>query len=215
MPCVWRRSPNGSREPVGRSPAIEQRRRCVSSLSASDTAAHVTAASPSCAVRRRRVGLDADRQVVVVDRLPHLLGLPFLARVDAAHRPLQLGELADHVGGRGRPSPAAPAVAACSAASGCPNTSLGNPSRQRARSARPSRDSSRASCGTSSVCSRSSRDSSVDLPIGVPEEPRVAQPRRDHALGVPRDHPLVGRPRVDDREERLLQLAASRRRTGK
>ncbi len=48
--------------------------------------------------RRRRVGLDADRQVVEVDRLPDFFGQPFLARVDAAHGALELGELADHVG---------------------------------------------------------------------------------------------------------------------
>ena len=70
----------------------------VSSLSASDSAAHVTAAAPSCSRGRRRIRFDADRQVVVVDRLPDLLRLPFLAGVDAAHRALQLGELEDHVG---------------------------------------------------------------------------------------------------------------------
>ena len=48
--------------------------------------------------RRRRVGFDANRQVLVVDRLPDLLRQPFLARVDAAHRALQLGELEHHVG---------------------------------------------------------------------------------------------------------------------
>ena len=40
-PCACRRSPNGSREPVGRSPAANKPT-SVSSLSASDTAAHVT-----------------------------------------------------------------------------------------------------------------------------------------------------------------------------
>jgi hypothetical protein len=60
------------------------------------------AASPSSARRRRARGLDGRRQVVVVDRLPHRLGLPF-AGVDAAHRALQFGELAHHVRRRGRP----------------------------------------------------------------------------------------------------------------
>ena len=41
MPCIWRRRPNGSREPVARSPARE-RLATVSSLSASDTAAHTS-----------------------------------------------------------------------------------------------------------------------------------------------------------------------------
>ena len=92
-----RRRPYGSREPVGFSPAANSPT-IVSSLSASETAAQVTAALPSCA---RDGGASAStpmRQVVEVDRLPDLLGQPFLARVDAAHRALELGELADHVG---------------------------------------------------------------------------------------------------------------------
>ena len=47
MPCAARRSPYGSREPVGRSPAANMPT-TVSSLSASETAAQVTAALPSC-----------------------------------------------------------------------------------------------------------------------------------------------------------------------
>ena len=45
------------------------------------------------------------------------------------------------------------------------------------------------------------------LAVGFPEEPRVAQPRRDDALGVARDRALVVRLGVDDREKRVLQLA--------
>ena len=45
------------------------------------------------------------------------------------------------------------------------------------------------------------------LAIGLPEEPRVAQPRRDDALGVARDGALVVGLGVDDREKRVLQLA--------
>ena len=45
------------------------------------------------------------------------------------------------------------------------------------------------------------------LAIGLPEEPRVAQPRRDDALGVARDRALVVRLGVDDREKRVLQPA--------
>ena len=48
------------------------------------------------------------------------------------------------------------------------------------------------------------------LPIGFPEEPRVAQPRGHDPLGVLRDQPFVRRLRVDDREERFLQLARRR-----
>ena len=46
MPCAARRKPYGSRDPVGRSPAANMPV-TVSSLSASDTAAHVIAALPS------------------------------------------------------------------------------------------------------------------------------------------------------------------------
>ena len=46
--------------------------------------------------------------------------------------------------------------------------------------------------------------------IALPEEPRIAQPRRHHALGVLRDQPLVLRLGVDHGEERFLQLAAIR-----
>ena len=97
MPCAWRRSPNGSRDPVGRSPA-RNRPTSVSSLSASDTAAHVTRAAPSAAAVGAAVGLDGDGQIVVVNRLPHGFRLAGLARVDPAHHALELGELAHHVG---------------------------------------------------------------------------------------------------------------------
>ena len=45
------------------------------------------------------------------------------------------------------------------------------------------------------------------LAVGFPEEARVAQPRRDDALGVARDGALVVGLGVDDREKRVLQLA--------
>ena len=48
--------------------------------------------------RRRHRGVDADGQVVVVDRLPHQRRLAVFAGVDAPDDPLQLGELAHHVG---------------------------------------------------------------------------------------------------------------------
>ena len=57
-----------------------------------------TAAGPSAAAVGAAFASTADRQVVVVDRLPHGFRLAGLARVDAAHRALELGELAHHVG---------------------------------------------------------------------------------------------------------------------
>ena len=62
----------------------------------------------------------------------------------------------------------------------------------------------------STVSSRASRGSRPDLPIGVPEEPRIAQARRDDALGVGRDRAVVGRLRVRDRQKRRHQRARSR-----
>ncbi len=50
------------------------------------------------------------------------------------------------------------------------------------------------------------RDSSVRLAVLVPEEPRIAQPRRQHALGVARDDLRLLRLHVGDRQERRLQL---------
>ena len=57
------------------------------------------APAPSCSRDGRRIGFDSRRQVVEVDGLPHRLGQPLGPRVDAAHRALQLGELAHHLGG--------------------------------------------------------------------------------------------------------------------
>ena len=146
-PCACRRRPNGSREPVGARPPTN-RPTSVSSLSAIDTAAHVTAPAPSCA-RLGGASARPPRQVVVVDGLPHRLGLALLARVDAAHRALQLGELAHHVRARDRPWPAALPSRPAAASAGCPAP--------RARSTRASASirsafagSCRASCGTGS-----------------------------------------------------------------
>jgi hypothetical protein len=69
-------------------------------LSASETAAQVIRRRRELLLCRRRVRLDADREVVEIDRLPHRFGLPFLAGVNTAHRALQLRELAHHVGGQ-------------------------------------------------------------------------------------------------------------------
>jgi hypothetical protein len=46
--------------------------------------------------------------------------------------------------------------------------------------------------------------------IRFPEETRVSKPRRHDAFGVLRNHALVGRLGVDDRQERLLQIALLR-----
>ena len=145
-------------------------------------------------LRRRRVGFDADRQVVVVDRLPHRLGLAVLARVDAAHRALQLGHLADHVGreiglaqpagGLARALPSARRRRARRSQSSVPAS----------RRARPSRRSCPASCerGPSRGARRGA--SSLLLAIGIQEEARVAQPRRQHALEIARDQLGLVRP---------------------
>ena len=45
------------------------------------------------------------------------------------------------------------------------------------------------------------------LPVGLPEETRVPQPRRDDALGVARDGALGVGLGVDDGEKRVLQLS--------
>ena len=41
--------------------------------------------------------------------------------------------------------------------------------------------------------------------IGLPEKSGIPQPRRDDALGIPRDRPLVVRFGVDDRQKCVLQ----------
>ena len=178
MPCICRRSPNGSREPVDSLAGMRSaRRRCPACRPATPPPTSPPP-SPSCAARRRRVRLDADRQVVVVDRLPHLLRLPFLAGVDAAHRPLQLGELEHHVGrevGLGEPGRRSRRA---SAASGCPNTSVGDPARPAARSARPCRGSCPASCGRARCAAARAATRASILRSASQKNLRVAQPRR-------------------------------------
>ena len=132
-------------------------------------------------------------------------GSAVFARVDAAHRALQLGELEHHVGdeiGLREPAGRRGVLRVARA----PKTSAAIV-RRASRCARPCRDSCRASCGKTIVCRRSSAILELDLAVRLPEELRVAQSRRDDALGVLRDQALVRRLRVDHREERLLQLA--------
>ena len=99
--------------------------------------------------RRRRVGFDGHRQVVVVDRLPHRLGQAFLARVDAAHRALQLGELAHQVGAQVRLAQP-PRHRRRRGFGGLSERLARQPTRPGARRARPWPCSCPASCGTGS-----------------------------------------------------------------
>src|SRR6185312_11468144 len=48
--------------------------------------------------RRRRISLDANRQVLIIDGLPDLLRESLLPRIDPADRTLKLGEFEHHVG---------------------------------------------------------------------------------------------------------------------
>ncbi len=94
---------------------------------------------------RRR--LDGHRQVVKVDGLPHFFGPALFARVDSAHRPLQLGELANHVGGQiglAEPAGVGRVLGEVRAAQTLPNRSAG----PAFRLAPPCPDRCRASCGT-------------------------------------------------------------------
>ena len=67
---------------------------------------------------------------MVVDRLPDLLGQPFLAGIDSAHRALELGELADHVGRKIRFAEPGGAFSACCGV-GATEGFFGEPRRQR------------------------------------------------------------------------------------
>ena len=140
-----------------------------------------------------------------VDRLPDLLGHAFGARVDAAHDALQLGELANHVARQ---------------------VGFREPCRFRRRrrglrvgAERVARDPFRELLDPlglrlvgPELLVEQQRVEAADarlervLPIFFPEEARVAQPRRDDALGVARDGALVVGLGVDHREKRVLQL---------
>ena len=207
MPCICRRSPNGSREPVARSPACSSPMHRIELVGERHRRPRHRRRA-EIRTGRRRIGFDADRQVVVIDRLPDRFRLPFLAGVDAAHRPLQLGELEDHVGreiGLGEPG----GRAAAPAASGLPSTSP-------AIHAGQLLDALGLVAIAAQLLVKEHRVQPLEprlerrLAIALPEEPRIAQPRGDHALGVLRDQPLVLRLGVDDGEERFLQLAAIR-----
>ena len=181
----------------------------VSSLSASDTAAHVAAACAELRARRRRIRFDADRQVLVVDRLPHLLGLPFFARVDAAHRALQLGELEDHVARQvGLRQPGR--LRRVRGDVGTSERLASRSTRPASRCARPCRGSFRASCerapcaagraATRACCLRSASQKNF-------ASRRRAATTRSAFFAMT---PLVRRLRVDDGEKRFLEGARCR-----
>ena len=200
--------PNGSRVPVGRSPAANMptdRIELVGDRHRGPRHRPLT----QLLSRRRQPRLDADGQILIRDRLPDRLGLTFAARVDAAHRALQLGELAHHVGREiGLREPARLARRAASTQVRAP---IADPrSRPRAApGAAPSRDSCRAACGTA-ACQAIELRFERRLLIRVPEELRVAQPRGQHALRVHADRARVVGLDVRDREERRHQLARCR-----
>ena len=99
-----------------------------------------------------------------------------------------------------------PACSACAAASGCPNASRGDPCRER-------RDAIGLLAIAAELLVEQDRRQPIDarlerrLAVLVPEEARVAQPRRQHALGVARDDLRLLRLHVRHGEKRRLQLA--------
>ncbi len=142
---------------------------------------------------------------MVVNRLPDGFRLPFLAGVDAAHRPLQLGELAHHVGGEvGFGQPAGKRRRRCRV--GFLKRVASDPFGKRG-------DAIRLLAIAAELFVKQDRGQPVDarlerrFPIRVPEEARVAEPRREHTLGIARDDLRLLRLHVGDREKRRLQLA--------
>ena len=117
-----------------------------------------------------------------VDRLPHFLGAAVLARVDAAHGALQLGQLAHHVGGQvgfAQPSRFGRVIGEVRAAQDV--------------GADPARQLLHARglflVGAQLLVEQHGAEP-LDvigerlLAIGVVEEPRIPQPRGQHALHV-------------------------------
>jgi len=87
-PCAARRSANGSFEPGRFQADTEEAGQRVDAVGQRD--------GGSGEATRQRI-VDVDRQIVVVDRLPHALGKSFFTGVDAADLPLQVGELLHHL----------------------------------------------------------------------------------------------------------------------
>ncbi len=91
MPWAARRSPNGSREPVGVMPTLRH------STSVSHLSARLRI-RPACG--GGDLVFHAERLVVIVDGLRDFFGFTLRARVEAADDALQIGELFHHVGGQ-------------------------------------------------------------------------------------------------------------------
>jgi len=158
--------------------------------------------------RRRRVGFDTHRQIVKIDRLPHVFGQPLVPGVDAADGPLQLRELAHHVGRQVRLRQQRRLRRRGSGAL------VGAEQRSRNPSGKVL-DPLRLLPVRAELLVKDQRQEPIDAglerdpAIGFPEEPGVAQPRRHDPLGIPRDRTLVVRLGIDDGKERVLQPASS------
>jgi hypothetical protein len=144
----------------------------------------------------------------VIDRLPDRFGLAAFARVHAAHHALKFGELAHHVGGQiglREPRRSRGGVGLRRGAEHLNRQAPGQPL------------DSRCLCGVrtqrlveqQAVQARQPRFQ-ARVPIGIPEEPRVAQPCRDHTLGVGGNALVVGRLRVRHGQEGRHQGARRR-----
>ena len=153
--------------------------------------------------RRRRISGNRVGQVVVVNRLPHALGLPLLARVDAAHHSLQLRQFRHHLGGE----IGFRETARCRRRIGQRwrrQGLCGNPSCQRL-------DALRLLEIAPELLVESNRPEPLDarfernVAIGIPEETRITQPRRQHALVIARDRLLVDRIGVGHDQKGRLQ----------
>ena len=141
----------------------------------------------------------------MVDRPPHLFGKPLLPRVDPAHRALELGQLADHVGrevGLGQPA----GLPRERRGAGRRQHLLRHPPRQRLD---PQRLGAVAAHPLVEEHGVEARQVILERrpAVRVPEEPRVAQPGHQRALEVPRDRPGVVGLGVDDGQERRQQAA--------
>ena len=167
-------------------------------------------AGPAQIVRPRvGVGGDADRQVVVVDGAPHLFRLAVLAGVDAPHDPLQLGELADHVGGQVGLGEAGGA--------GRVTDRGGRAERVAGHGGGQLLDAAGLVQIAADLRVEPQRVETVEArvegraAVRLPEEPGVPQPRHEHALGVAGDRRHVVLRDVGHREEVLGEAALARR----
>ena len=151
-------------------------------------------------LRARCPAADSDGRSPAIPRRAALF-----AGVDAAHGALQFGQFAHHVGGQidlGQPRGAAgvtdrlrhPRHVACH-----PPGEMLDAQRLRPVAAEPLVEQHGVEAWQMLLES--------GLPVRVPEEPRIAQPRDEHALEIARDRLAVVRLGVDHRQERRQQLA--------